>query len=247
MKIGYAVTFHFSENRSERLKEIAQNSIASFYNSCNYDFCSYIVDNQSTPRDSFKSIIDISTENMKYTYIEDQYVKGLTGAWNLSIKQAIDDGCDYVMLAGEDIIFDDSINNLIEYAGNHDYSENSIYVPVAANIAHPMHQLANSVTGRIYRTSGVKWGEHVSPIVVLFSKEFFISHCTEDGDLFRVDNKYNGGDGKWGGQEGNLQEWAEQGTHCMVVGTSWVDHKLVSSKSEKGSWRDARNKDNKRI
>ena len=37
-----------------------------------------------------------------------------------------------------------------------------------------------------------------------------------------------------------MQEWAEQGTHCMVVGTSWVEHKFISSKSEKGSWRAAR-------
>jgi len=243
MKIGYAVTFHFSENRSESLKEITQNSISSFYDSCNYNFSSYIIDNQSTPKDSFKDIIDISTENMKYTYIEDQYKKGLTGAWNLSIKQAIDDKCDFVMLVGDDIIFDNTINNLIEHAINDKLNDNSIYVPVAANIAHPMHQLANAVTGKVYQTPGVKWGEHVSPIVVLFSKEFYYSHCNDQGDLFQVDNKYNGGDGKWGGQEGNLQEWAEQGTRNIVVGTSWVEHKCVSTQGNTASWREARAKD----
>ena len=246
MKIGYTVTFHYSGNRPA-IKQITKDSISTFYKYCNYNFDSYLIDNQSDPKDSFHDIIDITTENMHYTYIEDQFKKGLTGAWNLSIKQAIDDGCDLIMLAGDDIIFDDTINNLIEYAINDKLNDNSIYAPVAANIAHPPHQLANEPIGTIYQVTGFPWGSHLSPAVLVFTKEFYHSHCSENGDLFQVDNKYNGGDGKWGGQEGNLMEWAEQGTKCIVVGTSWVRHMSISTQNGFGSWRDARNKDREQV
>ena len=111
MKIGYAVTYHYSKNRPKNLDKIALDSISSFYDSCKYNFGTYIIDNQSEPKNSFTDLIDATTENMHYTYIEDQYEKGITGAWNLSIKQAIKDDCDLIVLAGEDIIFDDTLNN----------------------------------------------------------------------------------------------------------------------------------------
>jgi len=243
MKIGYAVTYHYSENRPENLDKIALDSISSFYDSCKYNFNAYIIDNQSEPKNSFTDLIDITTENMCYTYIEDQYEKGITGAWNLSIKQSIEDDCDLIVLAGEDIIFDDTLNNLLEYAISDEFNNNSMYVPVASNIAHPSHQLSDGPTGQIYQVPGVRWGEHISPIVLVFSKEFYHAYSDDNGDLFQVENKYNGGDGKWGGQEGNIMHWAEQGMKCIVVGTSWVQHMSISAQTKTGSWRTARAKD----
>jgi hypothetical protein len=246
MKLGYAVTFHFSAHRSDDLKDLASKSIQSFYDNCKYNFLAYISDNQSIPKESFKDVLNILPDNMKYTYIDDQYEKGLTGAWNLGIKHAIAAGCDYVILAGEDIIFDETINNLIEYAIMDEHSDNTVYVPVAYGIRHPDHQIASGPTGKIYQVHCRGWGSHVSPAVIIFSKEFFISHCDEQNDLFSKNNKYNGGDGKWGGQEGSFMEWAENGTRFTVVGTSWIQHKSISSETAQGSWRAARRVDRNR-
>lgn len=246
MKIGLTITFHYSDNRPSNIKQITQNSIKSFYDNFKYDFNLYLIDNQSLPKDSFSDIIDISTSNLHYTYIEDQFEKGLTGAWNTGIRQAFDDDCDIVILAGDDIIYDDTINKLIEYADSDPLNSNSIYAPVASGIKHPLHQIASAPTGEIYQTPGVEWGQHISPAVLVFTKTFYNDHICENKNLFQVNNKYNHGDGKWGGQEGNLQYWAEQGTRCIVVGTSWVHHTIASADAShdwstpQGSWRHAR-------
>ena len=72
-----------------------------------------------------------------------------------------------------------------------------------------------------------------------FTKEFYHKWKSENGDLFVIDNPYNGGDGKWGGNEGNVIHWAEQGARCVIVGTCWVQH----LSDTRFSYRTARAKD----
>jgi hypothetical protein len=244
MKIAHAVTIHHSENRPLSDKFITE-SLKSFHDHCTYDFKSFIIDNQSNPATTFSDLDFLHKDNYEYTYIEDQLKYGLTGAWNLSIKQAIAAGADIILLSGDDVIFNTTINRLIDYIANDPDKDVSIYGTMASNILHA-YQCSDHPIDKIFRLRGVQWGEHLCAHLYAFTKEFYNTWSDENGDLFVVDNKYNGGDGKWGGQEGNVQYWAENGVYCTVVGPCWVEHKSVSQKTLEGSWRAARRADRER-
>ena len=234
MKVGYTFAFHQSDDIRPLGKQVTQPSVMSFYDSCDYDFQTFVIDNQSQPKTSFHEIIDTSTENMHYTYVEDQFEKGITGAWSLGIKQAIDNGCDIVILSGDDIIFDDTINNLIHHIETDKDSDNSIYGPVASGITNRI-QLSDKPTNKITQILGSKFLQHLGGHLYAFTKEFYHKWKQPNGDLFIINQHHNGGDGKWGGNEGNVMCWAEQGAKCIIVGTCHVHHQIETRQSWKTS------------
>lgn len=226
MKIGYTITFHHSDNIRPNGKKVLQRNIESLYSSCNKNFSSYIIDNQSVPRASFSEVIDINKyNNMKYTYIENQFERGITGAWSDGVKQAIEDECDIIILTTDDTIINKSINNLIDYIHNDPKSDNSIYGPMANGITIPL-QLSNEPIDEIKEIAGYPVPYHLGGHMYAFTKEFYHKWKSPNGDLFVIDNPHNGGDGKWGGNEGNVIHWAEQGARCVIVGTCWIEHSL---------------------
>ncbi len=239
MKIGYTVTFHHSSDIRPNGKKVLVQNIESVYSSIKSEFYSYIIDNQSMPSSSFSEVIDISAySNMNYTYVKNQYEKGITGAWSMGISQAIADGCDIVILTTDDVIIDTTINNLIEYISNDPKRENSIYGPVANGVTVPL-QSSKHPTNKIIEIPGISSPYHLGGHMYAFTKEFYHRWKSENGDLFIINNPYNGGDGKWGGNEGNVMYWAEQGARCVIVGTCWIDHQLDT----RYSYRIAKNKD----
>lgn len=237
IKIGYTFTFHHSEDIRPLGKKVVQPSIESFYKNCNYDFSTYVIDNQSFPKTSFPELFDISTKNLHYTYINNQHEKGLTGAWDLGIRQAIKDGCDIIILSGDDIIFNNSINNLINYIENDPKNFNSIYGPVASGITNNI-QKSLGPTNKITQILGSKFHQHLGGHLYAFTKEFYHNYKQSNNELFIINQPHNGGDGKWGGQEGNVMCWAEQGAKCIIVGTCHVHHQIETRQS----WKKNKNK-----
>lgn len=223
LKIGYTFAFHYSNNIRPKGKEITSPSIKSFYDNINYNFNTYVIDNQSNPKSSFSEVFDLSTENLTYTYIENQHKKGLTGAWDLGIRQAIKDGCDIIILSGDDIIFNTTINDLIDHIKTDPENNNSIYGPLASGITNKI-QLSNKPTNQITSIAGFKLDQYLGGHLYAFTKEFYHKYKKSSGELFVINHHHNGGDGKWGGQEGNVMCWAEQGAKCIVVGTCHVHH-----------------------
>ena len=237
-KIGYAFAYHHSDDIRPLGKQVTEKSVNSFFNNCKYDFKTIVVDNQSEPKTSFSEIVDLNTENLHYTYIENQYEKGITGAWDLAAKQSIEQGCDIVILTGDDIVFDDTINNLIDYIHKDKDSDNSIYGALASGISNKI-QLSEKPNGKIEKILGSKFQQHLGGHLYAFTKEFYHKYKQSNGDLFIIDQKHNGGDGKWGGNEGNVMCWAEQGAKCIVVGTCCVHHQIETRRS----WTKPRDKD----
>jgi hypothetical protein len=240
IKVGYTFAFHHSDNIRPSGKKVTQPSIESFYKNCNYPFHTYVIDNQSIPPTSFSEIFDIFTKNIHYTYIDNQHEKGLTGAWDLGVRQAIEDGCDIIILSGDDIIFDDSINNLISHIENDPENPNSIYGPVASGITNNI-QSSSKPTNKITQILGSKWLQHLGGHLYAFSKEFYHNYKQSNGELFIIDQPHNGGDGKWGGNEGNVMCWAEKGAKCIIVGTCHVHHQIETRRS----WKKNKNKNGK--
>ena len=241
MKVGYAFAYHHSDLIRSVGKKVVKESLESFYNNCDYDFETFVIDNQSEPRNSFDESIDMSKKqygNLKYTYIEDQSIRGLTGAWNDGIKQAIDAGCDIIILSGDDINYNKSINNFIDYIQNDSLSDNSVYGPVASGITNKI-QYADKPTGKIFDIKGSVFQQHLAGHMYGFTKELYHRYVQPNGDLFVENQHHNGGDGKGGGNEGCIIGWAEVGTWCVVVGTCQVHHNNLKPQS----WKRPRDKE----
>lgn len=241
MKVGYTITFHHSDNIRPNGKKVLKQNLESFYASCDREFESFIIDNQSIPDTSFEDVIDINKyKNMNYTYVKDQFVRGITGAWSQGITQAIDNGCDIIILTTDDTIINKTINNLIDYIHLDTKSDNSIYGPMASGITVPL-QSSNGPIDKIMEIPGINVPYHLGGHMYAFTKEFYHKWKSPNGDLFTIDNPHNGGDGKWGGNEGNVIHWAEQGARCVIVGPCWIEHSLDT----RFSYRIARSLDKK--
>ena len=243
MKVGFTFAFHHSEDIRPLGNYVTKRGVESFYQHCNYDFETFVIDNQSNPVSSFSSIIDLNSNkysNLNYTYIENQYEKGITGARDLGVRQAFDAGCDIVILSNDDVMYDNTINTLIEYISKDPLSANSIYGPLASGITNRC-QLSSGPTNKITQVVGNIVNQHLGGHVYVFTKEFYHNYKQPNGEMFIVDQHHNGGDGKWGGNEGNIMCWAEKGARCIVAGICHV-HQQIETKQ---SWKKSRDLDRK--
>ena len=53
MKIGYTFAYHHSENFRPNGQRMTSLGVKSFYKNCEYDFETFVIDNQSEPKESF--------------------------------------------------------------------------------------------------------------------------------------------------------------------------------------------------
>ena len=243
MKVGYTVTFHHSDEIRPNGKKVLRENIESLYASCDKDFTCFVIDNQSIPHTSFSDVIDITQyDRLEYTYVENQYERGLTGAWSQGITQAIEAGSDIVILTTDDVKLNGTINNLIDVIASDPESGNTIYGPLATGVTVPL-QLAAGPSDKIIQIPGTRCPYHLGGHMYAFTKEFYHKYKSENGDLFVIDNPHNGGDGKWGGNEGNVLHWADQGARCVIVGPCWVEHQMDT----RHSWKIPRDKERNKL
>lgn len=188
-----------------------------------YEKSIYVVDNAS------QHASDIFTyPNVKYSKIEDQSIEGITGAWNKGLYQSVNDGCDIIINTNDDIVFNDSVNKFIEYIIQDKRNIDSIYGP-----------LTNGVLVDSQISEGPKNGVYLTNVMggfmFAFTKEHYYKYKFNDFCYFNKNNKHNGGDGKWGGQEGQFIENCEKGAICQIVNFCWVDH------NKQRGWRNVKN------
>lgn len=212
MKIGISVAMHWSDelrpNGDIFIKKLV-NSINEFIS---YDKTIYIIDNGSQySSDIYKYL------NVKYIKIDDQKIGGITRAWNLGIYSAIKDNCDIVINTNDDIIFNNTINNFIDYIINDSESINVIYSPLTNGVL-VNSQLSNGPK------KGVQLTKNIGGFMFGFTKEHYYKYKFNDFFYFNKNNKYNGGDGIWGGQEGQFTENCEKGAMCKIVNFCWINH-----------------------
>lgn len=223
MKIGISVTMHWSEDFRPDGEVFIKKLVNSINDFIVYDKTIYVIDNAS----QYSS--NISTySNVIYSKIEDQSIEGITGAWNRGIDQAINDGCDIIINTNDDIVFNSSVNEFIDYITKDTNNVNTIYSP-----------LTNGVLLDTQFSSGPKKGtqltKNIGGFMFGFTKEHYHKYKFNDLCYFNKNNKYNGGDGVWGGQEGQFMENCEKGAMCKIVNFCWVDH------NKQRGWKKTRN------
>lgn len=223
MKIAFIVTAHWSDELRPNGQDLLLRYLSSIYENCNFNFHIFIVDNQSQwPL----SIPD--DDNCTYIRIDNQYEKGITGAWNLGLFKAYSENFDILINCNDDLYFDDTINNFIETIIQFDDSENVVFCPLADNIlpTYPMQMPNNPRTGLQVLDCTM---DQNAPNGFLFgiTKEHYSKYTFQSDEYFNVNNINNGGDGKWGGQEGQFIENRLKGSYGIVVNECLVFHTKI--------------------
>lgn len=95
--------------------EITCRCVKSIIETCNLDYKIYIVDNNSQ-NDSYNSLYKMYGSNCNVSLIKSNVNCGYAKGNNIGIDEAIKDGCEYVIVTNNDIIFCDSaIQKLTEF------------------------------------------------------------------------------------------------------------------------------------
>ena len=223
MNVGFSVTAHYSKQFRPNGKEHIKNYLMSLFKFAQFNHKVYVIDNGSE-----SGSLDINQPYPKslldYTYVENQFDNGITGAWNMGIHQAYEDGCDIICQTNDDVIFNQSIYSFIDFIVNHDdMKDSTLYGPQTNGILGNSQQKTGSPNGRIIQLSG-HGHDTLNGFFFGFTRKFYERFRHSETELFASKHANDGGDGKWGGQEGEFYRWREEGANFYVVGTSWIHH-----------------------
>jgi hypothetical protein len=212
--IGFVVVAHWSDALRPRGNEFLLRHVKSIYDTCQYPFKVYVIDNQSEYK------FDLSQfDNISYTYIEDQNITGITGAWNLGIDMAFNDGCDMIVNGGDDMYYNDTVNELIKFALEDKLSDNRVYAPLSDGVTNNS-QLANSPGKGHFIMRCTDWSNVINGFLFLFTKEHYSKFKISTNEYFNLSNP----GGKWHGQENQWVLNSKRGLEAVVIRECWLQH-----------------------
>lgn len=223
MKLGISITMHWSDKIRPKGDFYIKNIIESIEKNIIYDYTIYVIDNQSEYQ------IDLSKyKNIVYEKILDQSLEGLTGAWNKGMNLAYKDNCDVIINSNDDLVLNNDVNEFVNFIYNDIDKEICIYGP------QPIHGQPIGKEDRI-PNKGFSYIPCLNGYFFAISKEHYKKYTYQPEKYFNINNKYNWGDGKWGGQEGQFQENCEKGCKCKVLNFCWIEH------FKERAWKKAKN------
>tara|TARA_R110000851_G_scaffold275092_4_gene427711 strand:- start:1503 stop:2219 length:717 start_codon:yes stop_codon:yes gene_type:complete len=220
MKVGFVVNMHVSLMRPENC---IHDYLTSLKNSVSGDYHIYIIDNGSDIETDFSN--HGLKDKITYEYIENQWTTGVTGAWNIGTKLAIEDGCKIIIGFADDLIWNESINDFIDLIKN-EYSSNIVYGPLsnAGGNSQTFDTAQNWIKNHNGYLHGFLWG---------FTDKLFYKVKQPNGDFLDTTLKVQ--DGKWGGQEFILNAYkSKYGIQFKIFGPTWIYHKKLTA------WKEAR-------
>lgn len=222
MKVGITVTTHRSKTLRPNGKELMDIFFDSFKKSdFKFEYCIYVTDNQSEIE--YKYPKDI---NVQVIYIKDQSTKGLTGAWNLGIDKAYRDGCDIIWNFNDDIVLNKSINTFIEQLVTIPNYQYGIFGPLSNEGGH---EAPNNSPGPLkgIRQLMVKKGsmkDVPNGFSFALTKQVYETYRYTESEFFPISHSMNGGDGKWGGQEGYFSLISDGRIKYYLIQECWLEH-----------------------
>lgn len=214
-KIGFIITCHWSDEIRPNGNELLSNFAESLKN-LNYPYNLYIVDNQSEHK------LTIPSNATKYIRIDNQYETGLTGAWNTGIFAAYNDGCDILINCNDDLWFNETINNFVEYINN-DYDKNIVYSALTDGSLGGPHLSSGPGTGIKKLSCGID-NDVINGFFFAFTKEHYELYRYSESEYFPINHEHNGGDGKWGGQEGYWIIKHKDGLFGIIICETFIPH-----------------------
>jgi len=204
MNVGIIVTTHQGSLRTN-----GQQLIDNFVNSCNAinsEYKVYVYDNSSeTP-------ITLDNQCVTITYVEDQTVRGLTGTWNDGVNQAVQDGCDIIIVSNDDVTINDTINNFISNITD----DNTIYGPTSDGILSGVQKQSKPGNGTIDLTNNKS--NMLNGFFFGFTRNFVYNYIQTNKQLFNEDYPWGGNE-----EEFQLRTW-KQGAKSLVIKSCWLQH-----------------------
>ena len=163
---------------------------------------------------------------MNVTYIENQQLTGLTGAWNTGIHNAYEDGCDFIWNFNDDIKLNNSINKFIKIIHEMPEKDKTFYGPLSDNggAPSPNTSLGPSKGYRFLNIRPNSWDNLPNGFSFGFTKKFYETYRYKDNQYYPINHTLNGGDGKWGGQEGWISTLSAKGVKACLINECWIEH-----------------------
>ncbi len=216
---------------------------------CNYPFKIYFMNNGSDPDtiSSFENELNFC-KNVDYSIIniKDQYISGLTGAWNKGIKLAAESKeFDLILFTNEDLTFNNTINNFIEEILLLDpqIRNNSLFGPLTNGIGNQYHwnefkqKFGDHKLNEKYNNKNPQYSlgprenlmKNITETTKMYDLNGFFIACTSDFyNRYRLKTGSLLSDSKevfWGGQETELavRIW-KQGGKSFLIENSWINH-----------------------
>lgn len=223
MITAFIITAHSSDSLRPKGNYYLNRQIDSIISHCTHEFKVIIIDNES--HHELKYPLD--DDRFIYKRVDDQTIEGHTGAFNEGIEIASNNGCDILISCNDDLWFNDTINYFIQHIKDTD-NEDVVYGPVSDGILLPSKQYSTGpYEGKFVLDCK---SVHAKPngFCFAFTNDHYLKYRYTDTEYFNRLNKYNGGgDGKWGGQEGQFQENAEKGAYAVIVTECFVHHDKI--------------------
>ena len=224
-KIAFILTMHQSDEIRPNGFELVDRYLKSLEKSLMYEnYTVFLFDNSSTKD------FDISKYNIpiRYTYVEDQTIRGNTGPWNDGALEAFNDGFDKIYISNDDLIFNKSINYLIANT----IKENVIYAPLCqpGGMLGNSPQISNQPIAEIIDVTGKgevgelpTEGHLLNGFFFGFTNKFYEKYKRDDGYIFNSDSEYI-----WNANECEFQLrlWKE-GVKSYIVGATWIYHEKI--------------------
>lgn len=222
MKIGITVTSHRSKEIRPNGGELLDGFFESFRKSnFQYNYCIYVSDNASTLPYNYPTDL-----NLKVINIEDQSTNGLTGAWNLGIDMAYNDGCDIIWNFNDDLKLNPSINTFIKNIILIPDFPLGIYGPLSneGGVEAPNNSPGPKEGIRKLRVSPGSMFEVPNGFSFALTKEVYENFRFKPNEFFPLSHAMDGGDGKWGGQEGYFSLISNNKISFYLINECWVKH-----------------------
>lgn len=235
-KVGITVTTH----RSNKLRPNGALLLQGFFDSFRdsnfiFEYCIYVSDNESEIDFNYPKDL-----NIKIIKIEDQFSKGLTGAWNLGLNMAYEDGCDILWNFNDDIVLNSSINTFINTIIQIPNFQNGIYGPLSNEGGHEAPN-NSSDPKKGERKLLVEKGSMLNVpngFSFAITKEVYKKYRHSEKEFFPIYHQMNRGDGKWGGQEGYFSLISNNELNYYLIQECWLKHYKFKA------WEKARDYDN---
>lgn len=214
--IGFVCVMHKCKNCSRNSFNTINRFVKSLYKHCREDFTLYLYDNESDEKFNLPKY-----NNIKYTYVEDQSIKGLY-VLNDGIEEAIKDNCEIILLVNDDLVFNKTINNFVDIIRNHEDKDISLFGPLTNGVRSVSKQLAYCSSSGIEEITNLKRPYSIlNGFCLAFTKKFYYNFRSENGNICESPDKWSGGE---------IRLWRrikENKGKIFIVKDCWIFHKKM--------------------
>jgi len=214
--IGFVCVMHKSKLRVNGF-DLIDNFIKTLFKYCKRNFTLYLFDNESDEKYNIPNY-----PNIKYTYIEDQSIRGLL-VYNNGTNMAIEDGCDVVITVNDDVVFNKTINNFIDIIRNHEHKDVGVYSCLSNGILqdNSLQKASGVGKGMLEITKLKKSHGILNGFILGFTREFYHKFKLLNGNLW--DKNFPWG----GGEKALINRIKPRGGRVFIIKDCWLFHHKI--------------------